>query len=400
MEHYNVNQLLARLLLGKASEKECAELEKRANKNEVQQIIDADDLADRYQYYAEADLDQALSEMQERMSRSYTRTKLLSPRFYRIAAVIALLLVGGAFLYYHDYTRVTPPEIAEEVKMAMQQSIQSGKQDAVEERVNTEDFIWSYSNKGKDKIDDSDSKVSSETDDKILIPVIQESLTKKQLLAARRITTKHDKEFWLTLDDGTLVHLNYNTRLIYPEKFGRGDRNVILEGEAYFMVAKDRSRPFIVHTPQGDVKVYGTEFYIKTTSSTAYDNSEEKRAFVVLLQGSVSFTPVNGKELVMQPGQQLTIDNERIIVNTVDTVPYLAWNEGKFIFKDWSLERILNVLSLWYNKDVVFRNETHKKINLSGNLYRYNSLQPSLKALETVAGVKIRINGYNTIIVE
>ncbi|MBQ7440349.1 MAG: DUF4974 domain-containing protein, partial [Prevotella sp.] len=298
---------------------------------------------------------------------------------WRYAAAVLILIVGGAALWYSQYTKVTPPEISESVQLAMQQSRESGKQDAKVDVLSKELSMMSDESGINEEL-----RVKSEES-----LSVTESLTKEQLLSARRITTMHDKEFWLTLDDGTLVHLNYNTRLIYPEKFGRGDRNVILDVEAYFMVAKDKSRPFIVHTPNGDVKVYGTEFNVNTTG----DNTS-----VVLVKGSVSVTPTGGKEQLMNPGQLCEFSVENLMLSTVDVEPYVAWNVGKFSFDDWSLERVMNVLARWYGYDVQFESEDLQQLPLNGHFSRFEDIQPILESIETVLDVKIRISN-NTIFI-
>ena len=289
---------------------------------------------------------------------------------WRYAAAVLILIVGGAALWYSQYTKVTPPEISESVQLAMQQSRESGKQDAKVDVLSKELSMMSDESGINEEL-----RVKSEES-----LSVTESLTKEQLLSARRITTMHDKEFWLTLDDGTLVHLNYNTRLIYPEKFGRGDRNVILDGEAYFMVAKDKSRPFIVHTPNGDVKVYGTEFNVNTTG----DNTS-----VVLVKGSVSVTPTGGKEQLMNPGQLCEFSVENLMLSTIDVEPYIAWNEGKFSFEEWPLERIMQVISRWYGREVVFTSEDIKHQQYSGNFDRYEDIHPTMEAIESITGLKI-----------
>ena len=289
---------------------------------------------------------------------------------WRYAAAVLILIVGGAALWYSQYTKVTPPEISESVQLAMQQSRESGKQDAKVD-VLSEELSMMSDESGKNE----ELRVKSEES-----LSVTESLTKEQLLSARRITTMHDKEFWLTLDDGTLVHLNYNTRLIYPEKFGRGDRNVILDGEAYFMVAKDKSRPFIVHTPNGDVKVYGTEFNVNTTGNNTS---------VVLVKGSVSVTPTGGKEQLMNPGQLCEFSVENLMLSTIDVEPYIAWNEGKFSFEEWPLERIMQVISRWYGREVIFTSEDIKHQQYSGNFDRYEDIHPTMEAIESITGLKI-----------
>ena len=397
MKNDDINQLMTNVLLGKASEEDIAELKRHADSSVIKEIIDSDDLTERYEYYAEADVEDALSDMKKKMAHSSSRSSVLTPSFSRIAAVIALLLVGGAFLYYSDYTKVTPPEIADEVIEAMQQSIQSGKQEALDTRVNTEELVWSPSEGSnyEQMTNDGKGMISG----KPVIADMRESLTKKQVLTAHRITTKHDKEFWLTLDDGTLVHLNNNTRVIYPEKFGRGDRNVILEGEAYFMVAKDKSRPFIVHTPDGDVKVYGTEFNVNTREDVNAKGEGNTGTTVVLVKGSVSVTPTGGKEQLMTPGKQCRISNRQCLIEDVDVEPYVAWNEGIFYFDNCTLEHLMRILSHWYGMNINFVSDETRSIKFTGNVNKYSSIEPAIHAIHHVTGLQIEIKG-NTITID
>ena len=234
----------------------------------------------------------------------------------------------------------------------------------------------------------------------------------EQLAEAKRITTYQDKEFWVTLDDGTLVHLNNNSRLIYPERFG-DRRDVILDGEAYFMVAKDKSRQFVVHTPQGDIRVYGTEFWVNTRvlsdklqvagekhdySQGSGSSSEANRTShlspatsqLILVRGSVSFTPTEGDEQMLRPGQQLSVVNSQLAIKDVDTTPYEAWNTGLFVFENTTLEHLLSVMAQWYDiKAVNYTNDSLRKIHFTGNLKRYGSAERIMKAIMMACEVKI-----------
>ena len=298
---------------------------------------------------------------------------LRSPLF-RIAAALVLLIVGGTF-WYREHTRVTPPVVSEAVELAMQQSAEKGLQGAVV-----------VSGNGQKKVVTTQELTRYHVDDNFA----------EQLEEARRITTYQNKEYWVTLEDGTLVHLNYNSRLIYPEKFG-DRRDVILEGEAYFMVAKDKSRQFVVHTPQGDVKVYGTEFNVNTRSKGG-DGNDNGGLSVVLVNGSVSFTPARGKEQMLTPGQELSIVNAQLSINEVDTAPYVAWNEGKFFFEEWPLERIMEVMARWYGREVEFKSDDIKQLKYSGNFDRYEDIHPTMEAIEAITGLKITINPKQIII--
>ena len=344
----NINTLIRKYLSGDISDDEYQLLsETLANdKNtakHLEQMTEADDLTKRYKEYASVDTEAALQKfIKQYVDNGEAGKAAETPRkprktmrysLLRYAAVVALLIFGGAFWYHREYTRVTPPVITEEVQQAMEQSRESGREGA---------HIVSTVTSRQQIISEEECELYH----------VDENFA-EQLAEAKRITTYHDKEYWVTLDDGTLVHLNYNSRLIYPEKFG-DRRDVILEGVAYFMVAKDKSRQFVVHTPQGDVRVYGTEFMVNTAErmetrleSPTGESRYHQATSVVLIEGSISFTPESGNELMMSPGQKLVADKDQLLVTTTDTAPYVAWNTGLFVFKNSTLENLMDVISRW-----------------------------------------------------
>ena len=344
---------------------------------------DIEDKDDAVRFLADIDTEDGLKQVYERR-----RSKRL--KIFRYAAIFLGVVALGAFFYYSQYTKVTPPAISDAVQLAMQVSRESGRQvaevDVLSEelRVKSEESLATVSGSHSD-VDHSS------------LFTLHSSLTKEQLLTARRMTTRHDKEFWVTLDDGSLVHLNYNTRLIYPEKFGRGDRNVILEGEAYFMVAKDKSRPFVVHTPDGAIRVHGTEFNVNTRiNDNGNDNVNDNvnggryRTEVVLVKGSISVTPAKGKEQMMKPGEQCKITNTQCVIENVDVAPYVAWNTGTFVFDNCPLETAMKVLSHWYGFEVVYLNEAIKKERITGDFDRYVKPDQLLDAISKSSGLTMR----------
>ena len=377
---------MRRYLLGQATEQEDAELRSRADAETIQEIIESDDFADAYHIYSGIDKQAAFDDMLRRMD-SEERRPYLWKRYLRYAAAVLILLVAGATYWYSQYTKVTPPEIAESVQLAMEKSWESGKNSAEVEyasvdmsKIKNDDLVDAILNRQS-----KNTGESHQQDDQVT------SITKEDLLAATRITTRHDKEFWLTLDDGTIVHLNYNTRLIYPEKFGKGDRNVILDGEAYFMVAKDKSRPFIVHTMQGDVRVYGTEFYVNS-------RAENKAMEVALVKGSIGIRPAFGIERQMTPGEQAMVTGSVLTVKKTDVEQFIAWNEGKFAFQEWTLERVMDVLSRWYGYKVEYQQQEIRQEIIDGYFSRYSDLRSTLDGLETALGITITIDNHTIII--
>ena len=194
------------------------------------------------------------------------------------------------------------------------------------------------------------------------------------------LTTRHDKEFWMTLPDGTRVHLNGNSRLSYPLAFKGDLREVALVGEAYFIVAKDKDHPFIVHTVDGDIKEYGTEFNVSTHGT----NTE-----VVLVRGSISVKPKLGTEKMMVPGDKAEMASAKLAMSRVDVEPYIAWNTGHFSFDDCTLEELMQVVGKWYDREVVFDSESLRKVRFTGSLSRYESIDNTLDVISSIANVKM-----------
>ena len=409
-----ISQLLYNHAIGTITESERAELDQwvkeRPERQEyINQASSPDFLEKEYRLLKDVDSHRALEQMRQRIRENGLSLTTHHPSpltshhsFYRIAAAIALLLVAGGLVWYTQYTKVTPPEISQEVLAAMQRSQQSGRVGAMAAPIDNEVATPHSVPKGATNAPSGNEAPSGVVGGASTSPLWEDEKG-VDLLHAQRVTTYHNKEFWLTLDDGTLVHLNYNTRVIYPEKFGRKKREVILDGEAYFMVAKDRSRPFVVHTPSGDVKVYGTEFHISTKSDNTNNSSARPegalaraRTTITLIKGSIGVTPKSGSEIMMTPGQQCSLLNSQYSITEVDIEPYVAWNQGVYVFEDCTLERLMNVLSHWYGYEVIFKDEKARQKKFTGELDKYSSFRPVLDAISSVTDIRFTING-NTI---
>lgn len=319
---------------------------------------------------------------------SNTKTTFFNLRvsWWRYAAVLVGVVVVATVLLWrnHDITKGNTAQIAlsQEVQGVIQKAESSGKVGAVVEsafkngEANTDVYEYSKNHPQAQQY-------------AILSQEAHSCFSKEELLSAYRVTTYHDKEFWLTLDDGTLVHLNYNTRLIHPVKFMGDIRNVVLDGEAYFMVAKGE-KPFVVHTLSGDVKVYGTEFNVKTQPGITE---------VVLVKGSVGVTPTGGKELMMLPNHQCRITDNMCELNEVDVEPFIAWNTGTFSFRYQSLGKVMEVLSKWYNVEVEYASSDLKNMEILGDFDRYVQLTNILDAMSKTTGLSFTYKSDGRVIV-
>lgn len=146
----------------------------------------------------------------------------------------------------------------------------------------------------------------------------------------------------IILSDGTEVWLNADSRLIFPTRFVGSKRQVRLEGEAYFNVARNERAPFVIETDKITTQVLGTEFNVKT-----YKNSD---AHVTLVDGSVKvlMSEINA-EVLLKPGEDIAYADEEFQIKEVDTSYYTQWRDGYFYFDDMYLSDILSDLGRWYN---------------------------------------------------
>lgn len=194
----------------------------------------------------------------------------------------------------------------------------------------------------------------------------------------------------LILADGTAVKLNARSSLKYPEKFADSCRGVELTGEAYFQVAKSTA-PFEVNTAGNKIRVYGTQFNVKTTS---YNTIE-----TVLVEGKIGFTPAGQKEIPVAPGQQLSYDPATgyTDLRQVDVACATAWVKGLFKYRDTALPFILKDFALWYG--VEFEPKTDiTNIELTLTLNRKTPLDEAISFMELLSGRKFTKEGGKYII--
>ncbi len=193
-------------------------------------------------------------------------------------------------------------------------------------------------------------------------------------------------EFSLTLADGTKVWMNADSKLRYPISFVEDKRVVYLEGEAYFEVAKDALKPFIVSTLSGEVTVLGTEFNVKSYA-------EDRSIFTTLAQGSVMFRGINGTETRLSPGQQLVYNTELGTqeLKNVNVRNFISWKDNLFQFEELSLEDIMKTLARWYDVTVSYEKEELKQLQFSGNLDKYSNIESFFKLFEVGARIEFKV---------
>lgn len=199
-------------------------------------------------------------------------------------------------------------------------------------------------------------------------------------------------EFCLTLADGTKVWLNSATSIQYPVAFGTKERRVFVQGEAYFEVAKDAKKPFIVQFMSSTVTVLGTSFNVR-----AYP--DEGRSTTTLAQGSVCITG-GDNTISIRPGEQVEVDalSGDMVKRMVEVRDFTSWKDGRFVFVRRPLEEIMRTLERWYDIRVIFKDEGAKRISLSGDLRRYDNFSRVVEMLQMTGDVRFEIKGNDVYI--
>lgn len=198
-------------------------------------------------------------------------------------------------------------------------------------------------------------------------------------------------ECMIKLDDGTKVWVNAETKLKYPVVFVGDRREVVLEGEAFFDVAKNE-KPFIVKTSFGDVRVLGTAFGISAYAS-------EPESYTTLVRGKVSVEREGIKPVVILPGEQVvTFKDGKMIKQEVDVEEFVGWKDGIYVFKEKSLGEIMKTLERWYNISVDFQDKSLVDLPFTGNLKRYDDINVFFDALTRTGDMKYRVKGNQVIL--
>ena len=224
--------------------------------------------------------------------------------------------------------------------------------------------------------------------------IIYEEIGPGEQIRYDEITLPSGGEYKVTLADGTKVHLNSESSLKFPARFPKGDRHVMLEGEAFFEVNPDPDRPFIVEVNGLNIRVTGTSFNVR-----AY--GDEPYIYATLVSGSVVLETASEK-MTLSPGEQGYVNPEDGTMHSreVDLKLYVAWREGRFIFENQPLEEIMSVLKRWYDLHVVFENEAAKRVKFYGNIDRYDDFNKIIEMFDMTGEAKFRIEDDHTLFIK
>jgi len=210
----------------------------------------------------------------------------------------------------------------------------------------------------------------------------------------------------LFLPDGTMVRLNGGSSIQYDSTMQQKDtRIVMLSGEAYFDVARDKDRGFIIHTDKIAIKVLGTAFDVK-----AYP--QDKVTETTLMHGSIELT-VNNKpyqKIILKPREKFALiddveDKEKLIVQDIvpvkvedkEYVKEVSWVEDEFVFQNETLEELTPGMERWFNVQIRIDNPQIKGFHFTG-IFHKETIEQALTAMQFIKPFKFNITGNHVYI--
>lgn len=374
----NIDSYLLRYLLNELKGDERLEVEKWINSGENREYFR--EFYRSYVYLQWTMNDEVVLKSYRKFRRRLTRRYRLKV-FAGIAASIVLLIGSGIWGYFSFSTGAYNAPVETIIQAGMSQA-----------------FL--HLSSGKIIPIDTVSRMFEEQDGTSIevcgngsLNYRNDSVVKGRTELLNRLEVPRRGEFQLTLSDGTRAWVNSESELSYPSSFVGESRVVYLKGEAFFDVVHDDSRPFIVRVGDLDVKVYGTRFNVNTYREGVVET--------VLVHGRVGLNSA-GKEIMLKPeqkGEYRSADRE-ILVEKVDVLPYIAWHEGNFVFKNESLELIMNKLMLWYDLHVEYKDEEVKKVRLSGIMERYKDVNELFHFFEKTSNLVFVLRNNTVYITE
>jgi transmembrane sensor len=331
------------------------------------------EVEDKYKDYI---LNDILSDWNQiKIRKKHNRTRKIRQAWMMMAASFLILISLGTWLIQRPLVKI--PVIAKEQNLP----VEPGKEQA---RLILSDGSTIGLGQQKDQIiEEGDLKIKIE--DKKLD---YSTLSSKQVYS-HKIEVPRGGTYVLELADGTRVWLNAESEMEFPTSFNGAERVISLNGEAYFEVAKNPAKPFLVKVNGTVVEAVGTAFNI---------NTHWKQGLVktILTEGRIKVS--NGERMkFVNEGFASVSGGGKIDIEKADVEEAQAWKDGYFYFNGKNLREIMEEISRWYNVDLKFtinlNNETYK-----GGIKRTESIESVCKMLEGLSGFNLVLKNRTLVV--
>lgn len=370
-----IGYLILKKINGTLSSEEAQELENWMSESPehrqlAERLSDPQHLADEYAREQHIDWHRPLEDMQRRVSKIKRRHFIRKASPVAAAILLIALVVSAVWLIPQRISTARENIVAESLDLG---DLTPGKTGAIYRGTRGCTMILSASDT---------SIIANQIE-------IDRKKTDEEGWVNLSLEVGRGREFKIVLEDSTVVWLNSESTLCYPEKFAADSRRVSVTGEAYFEVHHEESRPFIVDTGAEKIKVYGTTFNVR-------GYKDEEAILTTLESGKISISDVHNKdaELFLYPGHQARFDKSTCEVRMKEVNPEVVtgWRQGKFVFEETPLSTIMRDLSRWYDFQYEFADDELKDIIFMGSVSRYSDFRTIISILEDSGEVKFSLH--------
>lgn len=388
-DHYGISVLILKYLKDELSTAEKAELdewllESDHNRKLFEKITNPHFVDPELKSFSESNKELAWQKIEEAAKRKGSVIPRVKKdrNILRYAAIIAFAMVSGILMVYQFKQK---GHHSKESSHLVHNEITPGGNKAVLTLADGTKIVLDEAKNGR-LAKQQNAVITKAKDGQLIYDLSKSGGRTSGETAYNTMATPRGGQYQLVLPDGTNVWLNSMSSLKFPTVFNGKERRVELIGEAYFEVAKDKSRPFYVSAKDMEVKVLGTHFNI-----AAYADEDNMRA--TLLEGSVKVNR-GERESVILPGQEALVSSSQngFTIRQADVEKAVAWKNGYFLFRNESIESLMTTISRWYDMDVYYEGGMQDKI-YGGKFSKTGNLSELLKSLELTGTIKFKVEG-------
>jgi len=294
----------------------------------------------------------------------------------KLSAAAAILIFMLAALLYFTRQKTVPQ--AESYATTKRSLILPGSNKATLTLGDGHTIILNRTGEGQ-IASENGTAVSKTKNDELAYNVVA---TASEKIVFNTITIPRGGQYSLTLPDGSKVWLNAASSLRFPTRFSGDSREVELDGEGYFEVAKNKQMPFYVNTHDMKVKVLGTHFNVMAYRDEVFTKTTLLEGRVMLSSGSAT--------AYLNPGEQGVWASNGFTVSKADIDQEMAWKNGYFIFNEENLQSVMRKISRWYDVDIAY--STHNQnLTYTGSISRFKNIAEVLKVLSLTGTVNFNV---------
>ena len=383
MEFDRLKKIIVKDILGSASGEERRLLDEWRNQSEEHRRLYEKLVSGSFLEKAVSDNNKALRRREwKRLEARIVRRRGRSVRLirFRVAAAVCILALGIGAVGLWSNSR------QDRSGSPLAGSIQIGSPKAIVELAGGQQFLFN-----KDTTLRLEAQGIQLVSSRDTLDIIQLVIAGERGEEYNVVRIPHGGEYITRLPDGSVVHLNAGSELKVPVYFGTESREVWLRGEGFFEVVHRENLIFTVHTDKADISVLGTEFDVR-----AY--TDEKEVMTTLVQGVVGVSS-GGTYDRLKPGEQARIAGKGDVrVAEVDIYPFIAWKNGRMVFENERLEKIMAELQRWYDFELFYADPDVKEMHFTIDILKYEEISKVLNLMERVNKVKFTQKGRTVVV--